>query len=104
MYYVLSKDKKNGTKLSHHLIIDILRKMYLKSSIEIHENRFDGTYIICNLEHEKIYIKLNKSTPEFRPRIIYENIPKNSYIFYMTNNDLNNKIIQKFKLQSLLDI
>ena len=78
--------------------------MYPKSSIEIHENRFDGTYIICNLEHEKIYIKLNKSTPEFRPRIIYENIPKNSYIFYMTNNDLNNKIIQKFKLQSLLDI
>jgi hypothetical protein len=101
MYYVLSKDKKKGTKLSHPLIIDILKKLYPKSSIEKHHNRFDGTYIICNLEHEDVYIKLNKSTSQFKPRQIHEHIPKNSYIFYMTDNDLNNKIIKKFKLQSL---
>ena len=101
MYYVLSKDKKKGTKLSHRLIIDILSNLYPKSIIEKHHNRFNGTYIICNLKHEKIYIKLNKTSHEFRPRKIHENISKNSYIFYMTNNDLNDKIIKKFKLQSL---
>ena len=78
MYYVLSKDKKKGTKLSHRLIIDILSKLYPKSIIEKHHNRFNGTYIICNLKHEKIYIKLNKTSHEFRPRKIHENISKNS--------------------------
>ena len=34
MYYVLSKDKKKGTKLSHRLIIDILSNLYPKSIIE----------------------------------------------------------------------
>ena len=102
MYYVLSKDKKKGTKLSHSLIIDTLRKLYPTSVIEKHHNRFNGTFMICNLEHEKIYIKLNKTSPEFTPRIIHENIPKNSYVFFMTDSDLNKPIIEKFNLKSFL--
>ena len=97
MYYVLSKDK---IKLNHDLIIDTLGKLYPTAVIEKHHNRFNGTFMICNLEHEKIYIKLNKTSPEFKPRIIHQNIPKNSYIFYMTDSVLNKPIMEKFNLKS----
>ena len=102
MYYVLSKDKKEGTKLSHSLIMETLGKLYPTAIIEKHHNRFNGTFIICDLEHEKIYIKLNKTSAEFTPRIIHENIPKNSYIFYMTDSVLNKPILDKFNLKSFL--
>ena len=98
MYYVLSRNKKTQHKLNHNLLIEQLLQMYPNSIVEKHENRFNGTYIVCHLEHEKIYIKLNKSSPEFRPRKIHENLPKNSYVFYMSNNILNNKIIEEFDL------
>ena len=48
------------------------------------------------------YIKLNKTSAEFTPRIIHENIPKNSYIFYMTDSVLNKPILDKFNLKSFL--
>ena len=103
MYYVLSRNKKTQYKLNHNLLIEKLTQMFPNSIVEKHENRFNGTYIVCQLEHEKIYIKLNKSSPEFRPRKIHENIPKNSYVFYMSNNILNNKIIEEFDLTYLED-
>ena len=98
MYYVLSRNKKTYHKLNHNLLIEKLNQLYPNSVVEKHENRFNATYIVCHLEHEKIYIKLNKSAPEFRPRKIHQNIPKNSYVFYMSNNILNNKIINEFDL------
>ena len=103
MYYVLSRNKKTQYKLNHNLLIEKLTQMFPNSVVEKHENIFNSTYIVCHLEHEKIYIKLNKSSPEFRPRKIHENIPKNSYVFYMSNNILNNKIIEEFDLTYLED-
>ena len=98
MYYTLSRNKKTKYKLNHSLLIEKLTQMYPNSVVEKHENRFNGTYIVCHLEPEKIYIKLNKSSPEFRPKKNTRKYTQSSYVFYMTNNSLNNNIIEEFDL------
>lgn len=101
MYYVLSKNKKTNVKLTHEIIINTIKLLYPNSIIELHENMFNGEYILCNLPHETFSIKLNKYTT--KPRIIYDNIPKNSYVFHMSNNALNEAIVTKFNLLLFTD-
>ena len=100
-YYIIAKDKKTGYKLTWNKIIDIIEKIYNNSyKIDLRNSSYIGDYIIItnNINILKIYLNKFPNTKIYN-RVIYNNIPKNSFIFdFYIDNEFKQDIITKLNL------
>ncbi|CAH6418378.1 Hypothetical protein HVR_LOCUS122 [uncultured virus] len=97
IYWVISKDKRTGTKLSWLKIQNILLMMYPTATFNLKVNE-SGTSLTMSHEEQYLHIKLNKDRYcGIKEGKWYETIPINSFIF----NNPSSQVVKAFKLQPI---